>query len=138
MAPCLRPALGERLHSRGLRATSQRAAILEVFDDEDSGHLSADEVLGRARLALPEISRATVYNTLGEFVAAGLLRPVAGGRLQVFEAAREPHEHFRCQECGALYDVHVDGVERLSLREDGFAVRTVLLEGTCAACAISA
>jgi Fur family ferric uptake transcriptional regulator len=138
MAPALTPALGERLHSRGLRATAQRGAILDVFDDREVGHLSADEVLERARLRLPEISRATVYNALAEFVAAGLLRPIAGGRLQVFEAARAPHEHFRCQECESLYDVHVEGVERLALQEQGFAVRAILLEGTCPACAVSA
>src|SRR5256885_14262185 len=131
MASGIRAALGARLHSRGLRAPAQRGVILDVFEDEDSGHLSAEEVLGRARLALPEISRATVYNALGEFVAAGLLRPIPGGRLHVFEAARAPHEHFRCQECGSLHDVHLDAVEPFSLREDGFAVRSVLLEGIC-------
>ena len=48
--------------------TAQRRVVAEVLDGEHV-HLTADEVHARAVAKLPEISRATVYNTLGELVS---------------------------------------------------------------------
>jgi len=47
----------------GIRATSQRALILEVIRD-GQGHLDADEIYRRARIKQPHISLSTVYRTL--------------------------------------------------------------------------
>src|SRR5689334_13495791 len=60
----------ERLRGRGWRMTSQRRVVAEVLDG-DHVHLTADEVHARAAERLPEISRATVYNALGELVSLG-------------------------------------------------------------------
>lgn len=60
----------ERLRGRGWRMTSQRRVVAEVLDGEHV-HYTADEVHARAAQRLPEISRATVYNTLGELVSSG-------------------------------------------------------------------
>ncbi|MFE2439439.1 Fur family transcriptional regulator, partial [Streptomyces sp. NPDC059409] len=57
----------ERLRERGWRLTAQRRVVAEVLDG-DHVHLTADEVHARAARRLPEISRATVYNTLRELV----------------------------------------------------------------------
>lgn len=125
------------LRERGLRVTPQRRAILSAFAHGDAGHLTADDVLRRARVDLPELSRATVYSALGELVAAGLLSTVDGPGPQRYDSNLEPHQHFRCSSCGALLDVQLAGLEALKLLEPGFAVaRThVLLEGRCPRCA---
>ena len=60
----------ERLRTRGWRVTPQRRAVAEVLTG-DHVHLTADEVHERARARLPEVSLATVYNTLGELVDMG-------------------------------------------------------------------
>ncbi|WP_261988262.1 Fur family transcriptional regulator, partial [Streptomyces sp. gb1(2016)] len=60
----------ERLRGRGWRMTAQRRVVAEVLEG-DHVHLTADEVHARAVDRLPEISRATVYNTLGEMVSLG-------------------------------------------------------------------
>ena len=94
-------------------------------------HLSADDVFGRTRARPPEISRATVYNALRDFVAAGLLGLVLGSGPQLYDANAEPHHHFGCRRCGQLFDVHPNSVGRMKLAERGFRLeRTkVLLEG---------
>lgn len=70
----------ERLRQRtDWRLTAQRRVIAEAFGGEHV-HLAAEEVLARARRRMPEISLATVYNTLNELVALGELQPVHGGR----------------------------------------------------------
>lgn len=134
-------AFAQLLRAHGLRATAQRRAIYSVFagaaeTDASRAHLSAEAVFEQARLQLPELSRATVYNALGELVEAGLLGLVEGPGPRRFDANVTPHHHFRCANCHELQDVDPDKVE-VTLRERGFQVQRshVLLEGLCPKCA---
>ena len=130
-----------RMRAAGLRVTPQRRAILGAFGGGATGHLTAEEVYELAGAELPELARATVYNTLGELVRVGLLRSVEGfGAVRYDPNLDESHHHFRCLSCGRLYDVHPRGADRIELTDGEFMVeRTqVLLEGTCAECAKSA
>lgn len=98
-----------RLRGRGWRMTAQRRVVAEVLDGEHV-HLTADEVLARATDRLPEISRATVYNTLGELVSLGEVIEVSTGRAKRYDPnAHHPHQHLVCSGCGAIRDVHPGG-----------------------------
>lgn len=129
-------ALAQLLRAHGLRATAQRRAIYGLFAGIENGHLSAEEVFQRARIQLPELSRATVYNALGELAESGLLGVVEGPGPRQFDANVSPHHHFRCRNCHTLQDIEPESVE-LSLRDRGFEVEHahVLLEGLCPRCA---
>ncbi|MFI5532784.1 Fur family transcriptional regulator [Kitasatospora sp. NPDC051853] len=100
----------ERLRGRGWRMTSQRRVVAEVLDGEHV-HLTADEVHARAVARLPEISRATVYNTLGEMVSLGeVLEVSTDGRAKRYDPnARHAHQHLICSGCGSIRDVHPQG-----------------------------
>jgi Fe2+ or Zn2+ uptake regulation protein len=132
------------LRAHGLRATAQRRAIYGVFADAAdadaaNAHLSAEEVFDRARIQLPDLSRATVYNALGELTEARLLALVEGPGPRRFDANVTPHHHFRCSTCHELHDVELENVD-VTLRERGFRVESahVLLEGVCPRCAAEA
>ena len=129
-------ALAQLLRAHGLRATAQRRAIYGLFAGTANGHLSAEEVFQRARVQLPELSRATVYNALGELAEAGLLGVVEGPGPRQFDANVTAHHHFRCRQCDTLRDIEPEHVD-LALREEGFQVERahVLLEGLCPTCA---
>jgi Fur family transcriptional regulator, stress-responsive regulator len=129
-------ALAQLLRAHGLRATAQRRAIYGLFAGTENGHLNAEEVFQRARAELPELSRATVYNALGELAEAGLLGVVEGPGPRQFDANVAPHHHFRCQRCSGLYDIEPEHID-MTLREPGFEVERahVLLEGLCPKCA---
>jgi Fur family ferric uptake transcriptional regulator len=129
-------ALAQLLRAHGLRATAQRRAIYGLFAGTSNGHLSAEEVFQRARAQLPELSRATVYNALGELAEAGLLGVVEGPGPRQFDANVAPHHHFRCRRCNTLHDIEPSHVD-LVLREPGFEIERahVLLEGMCPKCA---
>lgn len=129
-------ALAQLLRAHGLRATAQRRAIYALFAGTENGHLSAEEVFQRARVTLPELSRATVYNALGELAEAGLLGVVEGPGPRQFDANVSAHHHFRCRSCHGLHDIEPQKVE-LALHEQGFQVEHahVLLEGLCPKCA---
>ena len=62
--------LAERLQSRGWRITPQRRAVSPRSRGEHV-HLSAEQVLAGARRVVPEVSLATVYNTLNELGGHG-------------------------------------------------------------------
>lgn len=126
------------LRAAGLRVTPQRRVVWSAFETETNGHLTADEVFTRAREELPELSRATVYNTLSALVGAGLLREVESRGAVLYDPNPDPtHQHFRCRGCGRLHDVHVEGVGELRIADERpFVVheRTVLLRGLCPSC----
>jgi Fur family transcriptional regulator, stress-responsive regulator len=99
-----------RLRRRGWRLTAQRRVVAEVLDGEHV-HLTADEVHTRAAGRLPEISRATVYNTLRELVNQGeVLEVSTDGRAKRYDPnAHRPHHHLLCTRCGSIRDVRPTG-----------------------------
>jgi Fe2+ or Zn2+ uptake regulation protein len=130
-----------RLRGRGWRMTSQRRVVAEVLDG-DHVHLTADEVHARAVRLLPEISRATVYNTLGEMVSLGEVMEVpTDGRAKRYDPnAHHPHQHLVCSGCGTIRDVHPSGDPLADLpvgERFGFTVSQVEVtyRGLCPACA---
>ncbi|MFJ5553075.1 Fur family transcriptional regulator [Streptomyces sp. NPDC093225] len=134
----------ERLRGRGWRMTAQRRVVAEVLSGEHI-HLTADEVLVRAAARLPEISRATVYNTLGELVALGEVTEVAtDGRAKRYDPnAHRPHHHLVCGGCGTIRDVQPEGDPLAALPASerfGFTVSDaeVTYRGRCPACAAGA
>ncbi|WP_406513645.1 transcriptional repressor [Streptomyces sp. NBC_00161] len=131
----------ERLRGRGWRMTSQRRVVAEVLDG-DHVHLTADEVHARAVERLPEISRATVYNALGELVALGeVVELSTNGRAKRYDPnAHHPHHHLVCSRCGTIRDVHPTGDPLAGLRPEerfGFTVSKaeVTYRGLCPSCA---
>lgn len=95
-----------RLRARHWRLSPQRRVVAEVLFG-DHVHLTAEEVHGRARARLPEISRATVYNTLNELVAMGELLEVdvVDGAKRYDPNVGEQHDHLVCDGCHAIRDV---------------------------------
>ncbi|SFB93049.1 Fur family transcriptional regulator [Streptomyces aidingensis] len=131
----------ERLRARGWRLTAQRRVIAEVLAGEHV-HYTADEVHALAAGRLPEISRASVYNTLGELVALGEVREVTtDGRAKRYDPnVAESHQHLVCSGCGAIRDVRLSGDPLAVLPEEeryGFTVSEVAVTyyGRCPDCA---
>jgi Fur family iron response transcriptional regulator len=89
-----------------LRPTRQRLALLRLLDGQGHRHVTAESLHGEAEQAGVRVSLATVYNTLHQFTAAGLLRQVAvdAGR-SYFDTNVVDHHHFFHEETGALVDI---------------------------------
>jgi Fe2+ or Zn2+ uptake regulation protein len=113
--------LVHRLRNRGWRLTAQRRVIAEAMAGEHV-HLTADEVFDRAREVLPEVSRATVYNTLHELVAMGELLAMthADGRKRYDPNVSERHHHLVCVDCGRMLDVTADDPRLSDDQRHGF------------------
>ena len=118
MAPLI-----DRLRDRGWRLTAQRRVIAETMTGEHV-HLAADEVLELARRSLPEVSQATVYNTLNELVALGELVELthSDGRKRYDPNVAERHHHLVCVDCGRMLDVAADDPRLPVDQRHGFEV----------------
>jgi Fe2+ or Zn2+ uptake regulation protein/O6-methylguanine-DNA--protein-cysteine methyltransferase len=127
---------GALLRRHRLRVTPQRRAILQAFRGTQDEHLSAEEVMSRASVAVPEIGRGTVYATLAELTEIGLLSSVGNPEPVRYETNVEPHDHFRCRLCLRLFDVELGGREVSGRGLDGYVIESVWVhaEGICADC----
>lgn len=100
-----------RLRQAGLRPTRQRLALARLLFQHGDRHLTAEDLHAEAQAARVRVSLATVYNTLHQFTAAGLLRSVtAEGSKSYFDTNTVDHHHFYCEEDGRLVDIDGSGI----------------------------
>jgi len=121
------------------RKTKRKEAILRVLKSTTS-HVTADWVYEQVRKEIPSISLGTVYRNLKSLKQEGkVLELDLAGTLSRFEANTQNHYHFRCEQCGRIYDVDepVNGEsDEKVARKTGFKVSYHRLEfrGLCKDC----
>ena len=118
----------ERLRTAGLRPTRQRVALAQLLFEGPERHVTAEQLHGEATRAAIPVSLATVYNTLHQFVDAGLLRElVAEPGRSYFDTNVADHHHFYFVDCGELRDIPGDhvAVAALPLAPDGTEIDRV-------------
>lgn len=110
--------LAERLRLAGLRPTRQRVSLATILFGAGDRHVSAESLHQEAVAACMNVSLATVYNTLNQFKAAGLLREVAfEGDRTFFDTNTSNHFHYFLEETGNLVDIGADDLEVRGLPE---------------------
>lgn len=133
--------LTEYLSGQGLRSTTQRDQILQVFVDAGQ-HLSAEELYLRVKKNHPGIGYATVYRTLKLLAGAGLAderRFEDGFTRYEYKASNSHHDHLICTKCGAIIEFENERIEALQMdvaKKNQFLVQSHKLElyGLCSAC----
>lgn len=96
----------EKLRKAGLRPTRQRLVLAKLLFSGSNRHVTAEELHGEALTVGSPISLATIYNTLNQFTAAGLLRGVAiEGAKTYFDTNTSDHYHFYLEGEGRLMDI---------------------------------
>lgn len=87
--------------------TKQRELILQILNQADR-HLTADEIFFLAKLKMPGIAMATVYNNLNAMNDLGLINRVhVDGGADCFERDVDRHDHAICDGCGKLTNLHL-------------------------------
>ncbi len=87
--------------------TKQRALILSILDQSDR-HLTADEIFFLAKLQMPSIAMATIYNNLNALDEAGVIRRLhIDGVADCFDKIIEKHDHLLCDSCGKISDIRI-------------------------------
>jgi Fur family iron response transcriptional regulator len=115
----------DRLRGAELRPTRQRLALAKLLFEKGDRHITAEGLHEEALQANVSVSLATVYNTLHQFTAAGLLREImVDGTRSYFDTNTEDHHHFFFEGSGRLQDIPADRVvvSELPPPPDGTAV----------------
>lgn len=118
------------------RNTYQRQLILEILKSTTS-HPTADWIYEQARKELPNISLGTVYRNLKILKEEGLIIELTDGKQSRFDARIDDHYHFKCEKCGAIYDIEPKDIQiKHSLEVKGFLIDTVdvNITGVCSKC----
>jgi len=126
------------LKSAGLKATLPRLKILELFENSDERHLSAEDVYKVLLNAGDDVGLATVYRVLTQFEDAGLLvRHHFESGKAVFELNEgEHHDHIVCVKCGKVeefYDEEIENRQKIAAESLGFKMQehSLMIYGIC-------
>ena len=118
----------ELLRTAKLRPTRQRLALARLLFEKGDRHVTAEQLHGEALAASIPVSLATVYNTLHQFIEAGLLREVvvSSGR-SYFDTNISDHHHFFFEQSGRLLDIPGEriGITGLPTPPEGASIRRV-------------
>jgi Fur family peroxide stress response transcriptional regulator len=95
----------ETLKRAGLRVTSQRAAVCE-FLAQTRSHPTPSQVYEAVHRQHPEISQATVYNTLNTLRDLGAIVEISAGTEHThYELDASPHINMVCLRCHQVTDL---------------------------------
>jgi len=126
------------LNVTGLRATSQRALILEIIR---RGHLDADEIYRQAREKQPRLSLSTVYRTLQVLKKLGLVEELHFDEAHHHYEMKpsSEHHHLVCLGCGKVVEFECPLSLKMKediAREKGFEITgaEIRMTGYCPKC----
>lgn len=98
----------QELRNAGLKVTLPRVKILQLLEaaEQDSHHLSAEDVYKSLLDSGEDVGLATVYRVLTQFESAGLVvRHNFEGGHSVFEMAKgDHHDHMVCLDSGQVLE----------------------------------
>jgi len=128
------------LRNAGLRITAQRRAVCDYLAATAS-HPSAYQAYDALSAINPEISRATVYNTLNTLRDLGAIVEISVGAGHThYDTDTSPHINLICLGCDQVTDYHgsfsIEEVKEQIVREVGFVTVAgkVELMGFCQEC----
>jgi len=102
------------LKKLGLKATLPRIRVLQLLEETDRRHLSAEDVYKALLKSGEDVGLATVYRVLTQFETAGIVtRHHFEGGLSVFELNKgDHHDHLLCVKCGKIFEFVSEEIEQ--------------------------
>jgi Fe2+ or Zn2+ uptake regulation protein len=97
--------IAKKLSDNNIRPSVQRMAIYD-FLVKNPVHPTAETIYENLSQTMPTLSRTTIYNTLRQFSDCNLIQTVTieDGELR-YDADTSNHIHFKCTECGKIFDI---------------------------------
>jgi len=128
----------------GLKATGPRLRIMELFENSQDRHLSAEDVYKKLIAEDADIGLATIYRVLTQFEQAGILiRHHFESGKAVYELNEGGHhDHMVCCRCGKVtefFDPKIEELQNQIAAQHGFSIQdhSLYLYGECADCSKS-
>lgn len=136
----------EALHDAKYKLTPQREVTLKVLLENESDHLSAEDVFMKVKEKYPEIGLATVYRTLELLNELKILDKINfGDGVSRYDLRKEGAEHFHhhlvCISCGSVEEIEEDllgDVESIVESDFQFKItdHRLTFHGVCKSCTL--
>ena len=129
----------QNLQELGYRITPQRREVITfLFNSVD--HPKAEDVYDALKEKMPEISLATIYNTLNTLKDLGMIDAIntSGDNSVHYDATTEAHDHLYCLGCNKIVDIEASQNTKGLTKEEisGFQIirQQTIYYGYCPDC----
>ncbi len=122
-----------------MRKTRQKDAILSAVQTLKT-HPTADEIYSSLKQEHTKLSLGTVYRNLNSFTEKGKVRKISiPGFGDRFDFNVSDHEHFICNSCNNVYDIHLTSGITDIVSENGNEITgySLVVYGRCRNCQTS-
>jgi len=104
----------KEIRSAGLKVTHGRRAILRILENDESTHLSADDIHKKLLEDSDEVGIATIYRVLNQFVTAGIcIRHNFETGQSLYELTPDHHhDHMVCLSTGKVIEFEDELIEK--------------------------
>jgi Fur family ferric uptake transcriptional regulator/Fur family peroxide stress response transcriptional regulator len=120
-----------------IKPSVQRIAIMDYLKEHKT-HPTADEIFNALSPSIPTLSKTTVYNTLKLFTEQGAALCISIEEKNArFDGEVSNHAHFICLGCGCIYDICMEQLESVTVKNiDELAITETHLyyKGYCKKC----
>jgi len=131
----------EELRKAGLKVTLPRMKILQILENADNHHMSAEDIFKALLDSGDDVGLATVYRVLMQFESAGIvIRHNFEGGHSVYELNEgEHHDHLVCAKCGRVeefIDELIEQQQEKIAKGAGFKItdHSLIIYGICDKC----
>ena len=103
----------EYLKKAGLKSTLPRLKILQLFEQENESHFTAEDIHAQLLVIGDNVGLATVYRVLNQFEEAGIIikhRFDSGQSIYELNTG-EHHDHLVCMRCNKVIEFVDDIIE---------------------------
>jgi len=124
------------LRAHGIKPSPYRMRAYQYLA-ENRNHPSIDLMYREISAEMPTLSKTTLYNTMQLFLEKGLVMLITINANELhYDADTSPHGHFRCIQCGKIYDTEIDAHSLKFQGMEDFEVHDCHLYfwGLCPAC----
>lgn len=124
------------LKKHDIKPSFQRMKIFEYLI-KYRNHPTVDNIYQELVKDIPTLSKTTVYNTLNLFLEKNIVQLIVIEEHETrYDADISTHAHFKCEECGLVYDIyldkseiHIKGLEKFEVKE-----KHIYFKGRCEKC----
>lgn len=119
-----------------IKPSYQRIKILDYLAC-NLNHPTVEQIYHDLVGEIPTLSKTTVYNSINLFIEAGIVQPINIEDHEVrYDYNVTGHGHFKCIECGGIYDFPLESDAFATSHLKNFLVRekNVYCKGICPVC----
>ena len=99
-----------------MRKHSKQREAIQFYLATHSNHPTAETVYLGIKEEFPNVSLGTVYRNLALLAENGeILKISTGVGPDRFDGCIDPHYHFFCTECGAVYDLKMESIDHINV-----------------------